>query len=354
MKIKQFIYVFSFIILAFSCSIPFNEDIADTPQENFDYLWNQIDQKYSFFEEKNKKFGLDWNNVKTKYGSMIKDEMSEEELFKVLGDMVLELKDGHSNLIASINTSATNLYDKPGQPWGYSDNYDDRIVLEHYLPKDYFSSGAGTFIHARLKNNNDIAYIRYGAFNGKVTSDPTMVDFVFDKYKDAKALILDLRENSGGAVTDMQQLVSRLIDKEELLGHVRDVTGSKHDDFSEFKEVKMKPYEGSLWPTDKPIMLLTDRMTYSAGSFFTLFVKDLPNVTTVGTDTGGGLGLPNGGELPNGWAYRFSITQTADKNKANTDYENGVPVEEKAVLDKTKPNSDEVIDKAIELIKLAL
>jgi len=29
----------------------------------------------------------------------------------------------------------------------------------------------------------------------------------------------------------------------------------------------------------------------------------------IGDTTGGGWGLPNGGQLPNGWTYRLSITK---------------------------------------------
>ena len=66
------------------------------PHENFNYLWNEIDKKYSYFEYKN----LDWDAVKSKYEVQLRDSMSDEELFDVLANMMIELRDDHSNLIA--------------------------------------------------------------------------------------------------------------------------------------------------------------------------------------------------------------------------------------------------------------
>ena len=99
----------------------------------------------------------------------------------------------------------------------------------------------------------------------------------------------------------------------------------------------------------KKVMLLVDRGTYSAGSFTSLATKAIPNITLVGDTTGGGLGLPNGGQLPNGWNFRFSITQalTLDKDES---YENGVPPDISALVDWNDRTKDEVIEKAIEEI----
>ena len=43
---------------------------------------------------------------------------------------------------------------------------------------------------------------------------------------------------------------------------------------------------------------------------FALSTTAYDNMFCVGDTTGGGLGMPNGGELPNGWRYRFSVTRT--------------------------------------------
>ena len=56
------------------------------------------------------------------------------------------------------------------------------------------------------------------------------------------------------------------------------------------------------------------------------------------------MGLPNGGQLPNGWTYRFSITRTIAVDGGN--YENGVPPDYRVILD---DDADETgIDNVIE------
>ncbi|MFN5371820.1 MAG: S41 family peptidase, partial [Bacteroidia bacterium] len=107
------------------------------------------------------------------------------------------------------------------------------------------------------------------------------------------------------------------------------------------------PYDGIRYT--KPVMVLVDRGSYSATTFFSLSTKAMDNVTLVGDTTGGGGGLPNGGQLPNGWTYRFSITRLLDLNKQNF-AESGVPPDILASFNWNDLNRDEIIDRAIEEI----
>ena len=68
--------------------------------------------------------------------------------------------------------------------------------------------------------------------------------------------------------------------------------------------------------------------------------------------TGGGLGIPNGGQLPNGWTYRLSISRTLSPEGEN--YENGVPPDIYVNLDREAVNRgvDNLIEAAIrEILK---
>ena len=315
----------------FSCEdAMFEKDLASTdPMTNFEYLWTQCDEKYSYFELKN----IDWDQIKTKYSAKISNDMSEEALFTVLGDMLTELKDDHTNLISDFNISFFGV-DQLGQ-----DNYDSRIVKDQYLSDNYYISGP--FTHDFLANN-EVGYIRFGSFTGTV--DNTNLDFILNRYKNTKGLILDLRENGGGAVTDIFNILSRFVEKETILNYSRIKTGPAHNDFSEDKPVKVTPHDGIRY-TNK-VMVLVDRGTYSAGSFTSLATKALPNMILVGDTTGGGLGLPNGGQLPNGWTYRFSITQALTLNKNNA-FENGVPPDIKVSFDWNDRTKDEIIERAL-------
>ncbi len=328
-KNKIFILV---VFLSFiSCEkILFKEDLASTdPQDNFEYLWNECNKKYAYFDLKN----IDWDAIKIEYAAKIHDDMSQDSLFNVLGGMLTELNDGHVNLISNFNVSFF------GVEYLGQDNFYGRLIEEHYLNQTYYSSGP--FAHDFL-DNGQIGYVRFASFPGTV--DDINLDFVLNRYKDTKGLILDLRENGGGAVTDVFKILSRFVEEKTLTNYSRIKNGPSPDDFSDAEPVYVKPYNGIRY-TNKVIML-TDRGTYSAGSFTALATKAIPNIILMGDTTGGGLGLPNGGQLPNGWTYRFSITQALTLDKS-PDYENGVPPDIEVLFDWNNLTQDEVLDRAI-------
>ncbi|PKV50699.1 tricorn protease-like protein [Aquimarina sp. MAR_2010_214] len=308
----------------------FEDDLASTnPKDNFEYLWNECNEKYSYFDLKN----IDWDVVKSKYSAKIYNGMTEDSLFKVLGGMLTELRDDHTNLISNFNVSTFRV-DYLGQ-----DNFDWRIIEDRYLNRDYYITGP--FRHNFL-DNKEIGYVRFPSFPGTV--DANNLNFVLNRYKNTKGLILDIRENGGGAVTDIFKILSRFVERRTLVNYSRIKSGPGRNDFSQAEPVYVSPYDGIRYKNK--IVVLTDRGTYSAGSFFSLATKALPNITLIGDTTGGGLGLPNGGQLPNGWTYRFSITQALTLDK-NPDYENGVPPDIEALVDWNDLTKDEVLDRAI-------
>lgn len=325
-------------LVLFSCdSLLFEKKQASTdPRENFDYLWTQCDEKYSYFNVKN----VDWDSVRAVNLVRISDDMSDDSLFQVLGDMLTALRDDHTNLISDFNVS---FY---GVKYLGQDNFDWRVVTDNYIPQHYYSSGP--FQHDFLNNtNNEIGYIRFSSFTGTVNDDN--LNFILERYKNTKGLILDLRENGGGAVNDLYSILSRFVEDETIIFYSRLKTGKGHDDFSEEMPAKLEPSDEIRYKNK--VCVLVDRGTFSSGSYTSLSTKAIPNMILVGDTTGGGLGLPNGGQLPNGWTYRFSITQALDLNKENK-YEAGVPPDVYSLFDWTDLTTDEVIEQAkVELYK---
>lgn len=330
-------YLILILPFLFSCEKLFFEEELGTedPRKNFEYLWNECDRKYAFFELKN----IDWDRVYDEYSAKIYDGMSDDSLFNVLGGMLRELRDDHTNLISTFNISFFGVR-RLGQ-----DNYDARIISDHYLPENHYISGP--FRHDFiLGTDQEVGYIRFASFTGIINE--LNLGFVLERYKDTKGLIIDLRENGGGSVRDVFGLLSRFVEEETLVYYSRLKNGPEHDDFTEAEPAYVEPTDGRRYT--KKVMVLVDRGTYSAGSFTAISTKAIPNLTLVGDTTGGGLGLPNGGQLPNGWTYRFSITQTLDLN-LNNRYEDGVPPDIYALMDWNDRTKDEVIERALEEIR---
>jgi carboxyl-terminal processing protease len=76
--------------------------------------------------------------------------------------------------------------------------------------------------------------------------------------------------------------------------------GKGKNDFTPWKEWYIKPKGEYI---NKPIVVLTDRFTISAGERATMAFKTLPNVTVLGDTTNGAHGTMIGRELANGWFY---------------------------------------------------
>ena len=68
---------------------------------NFEQLWKIMDEHYCFFEQK----GVDWDEMRVKYGSQINARTGTKGLFRIMAAMLDELKDGHVNLSAPFETS---------------------------------------------------------------------------------------------------------------------------------------------------------------------------------------------------------------------------------------------------------
>ena len=300
--------VIAILLVCSSCTKVFiGDDIKSTPQKNFDYLWTTLDQKYSFFEYKN----IDWDEVYVRYNSKISANMSDDRLFEVFFQMLAELKDAHVNLTSPFNVTRYDEVFTKGP-----ENFNNRLIFDSYLRENYGITGP--FKHQAIANGA-VGYIRFESFSEDVSSSD--INYVINKYKDLKGIILDVRNNGGGYVSNVFTLCRAFADQKRHVYTSFIKTGPGHEDFSKPHEVYLGPESDNIYT--KPVCILTNRSCFSATSFFVLAMKAFPNVTVIGDTTGGGLGAPTGAELPNGWSFRFSCTRTLSPDGIN--YEDGIP-----------------------------
>ena len=326
-----------------SCERAFMEaNESAKPVNVFDYLWNKVDQQYAFFDVK----GVDWDSVREVYRPMVNDEMQLDSFFHVCASMLNTLKDGHTNLISAFDVSHN---DSVYYKMVAEKNIDEQVVVLNYLTINYHTTGS---LNHNAIRDGKVAYIRYASFMDAVTTDNLI--YLTNYYSDCKGMILDLRQNGGGSIDNIRQLLSIFDNHGQPLYQTQIKSGPEHDAFTELTTV----YADSINYNDvftepaytKPVAVLIDRGSYSATSFFALCTMGYDNIRLFGDYTGGGLGLPNGGALPNGWTYRFSITRTLDMEGHN--YENGVPPQERVLLDPacTAQGIDNVIEAAADWI----
>lgn len=329
---KKILFLFALVTL-FSCEkILFKHDIGTTDAlKNFDYLWDEVDKKYSYFELKN----IDWNQVRNTYRPMLNENSNEIELFTVLAAMLNKLRDDHTNLISPFNISHYNV------AMTGADNYNKRTIDEFYIPNAWIT---GPLVHDFL-SNGEVGYIRYSSFMSEFGD--SQMNLVLERYKNTKGIILDLRENGGGNVFNVPKILGRFTESKTLVGYAITRNGPNHTDFSDREDFYITPSSGTKYL--KPVIVLIDKGSFSATTSFAMATKAFPNITLMGDATGGGGGLPNGGQLPNGWTYRFSISQLLDLN-GNNYAEDGVPADINVSFDWTDLTKDEILDKAIDKI----
>ena len=286
MKLLSKISIIVFLAIFSSCLDI--EEFKNTPQDNFNALWKIMDENYCFFEYKE----VDWNQVHTDYSKRLKKDMNQESLFILLNEMLQELKDGHVNISSSFDV---------GRYWKWFEDYPDNYkqeLIDKYLGTDYHIAGG---IHYKVLEDN-IGYMRYANFSSPVGE--SNLDYIIERFSLCPGIIIDVRNNGGGYLTNSDKIASRFFNEKTLIGYIQHKTGKGHNDFS-------KPHSKYIEPSDrlryqKQVIILTNRRCYSATNDFINAMHYAPNVTIIGDKTGGGGGLPFSSELPNGWSVRFS------------------------------------------------
>ncbi len=339
MRKKHFPILCLSILFFASCERAFMEqDEPKDPISVFDYLWNKVDQQYAFFDVK----GVDWDSVREIYRPKVYDDMDKESLFHICAAMLNTLQDGHTNLFSSFDVSRN---DSVYYRMIAHKNIDEKVVILNYLTLNHHSTGA--FSHNAIRNGK-VAYVRYDSFENTISE--AVLKNIVNRYKDCQGMIIDLRQNSGGSINNIRILLSIFDNHKQPLYATQIKSGKEHDAFTELETVCATDTCILETPYNKPVAVLIDRGSYSATSFFALCTMGYPNIRLFGDYSGGGLGLPNGGALPNGWVYRFSITRTIAIDGHN--YENGVPPTERVILDPTcvAQGIDNVIEAAADWI----
>lgn len=335
---QKYIYLLIIPFLLISCHDI--EEWNDNPSGNFEALWTILDEHYCFFDEKD----IDWNEVHDRYARKISDKMTDEELFLVCAEMLDELKDGHVNLSASFNTSYYRKW------WSdYPQNYNARIIEEFYFNFNFRSSGGIDF--GILPQN--IGYMHYSSFSYGIGE--SNLDQILAYFATCDGLIIDVRDNGGGNMTNVETLVRRFITQRTLAGYISHKTGPGHNDFSSPRAYYYEPAEKGRIMWGKPVVILTNRSTFSAANNFVSIMRLLPQTTIIGDVTGGGSGMPFSSELPCGWSVRFSACSVLDAQGNST--EAGIAPSEGFDIDMdiaaTLDGKDSILDTAVKFLTSA-
>lgn len=335
---KTLITVVAAALLLTSCEkLLMPEDADSGAVSTFEYLWQQVDERYALFDVKT----VDWQQMYDSLRPQVYDGMPADSLFAVLHKLLNSLDDGHVDLWGNNDVASSEAIYL--QRYGQS-NFDLNTVALTYLRPDHHTTGG--FVYNSIADGQ-VLYIRYSSFSNSATTK--QMETVLNRYPDVKGVVFDIRQNGGGVIQNQWNIMQLLPSTGQVLYHTQIKSGKPHYAYGEPVTVYAPSNEGHT-PFSKPFVLLTDRGCYSAASYFALCLKSYPSVVVMGDTTAGGLALPAGGALPNGWRYRFGVTRTLAPDGVN--YENGVPPDQVVFLhpDSAAIHRDNIIDSAARLI----
>ena len=328
------------------------------PVKNFDKVWNEFNDRYAFFEYKK----IDWEKVYGKYRPLINEETTNDSLFTICNNMLLELKDGHVSLVqygknkTVIRESDDGHHNVLTKKFPITKESEPNIyqlidTAQSILQENGFSN----LVKSKSKKlqystSKDYGYLliyqMYGFELGELKS---LIHEAIEAFKDKNGVIIDVRFNGGG-----HDRVSRVIaghfTNQERVGYRKKERKNGSNEYHSLKTLHIKP-KGSQQFT-KPVMLLTSDFTASAADVFTLMMKELPYVTIIGDNTQGIFSDKYNFTLPNKWRVSLSHQQYFSADMVN--YEGiGVQPHHRLLnnLEEFNNGLDPLVTKAIELLE---
>jgi hypothetical protein len=198
----------------------------------WDQAWRDFDQNYSYFTYK----GIDWPSVYIANTNTFAQIQDSNQFAIALSGVLQVLRDWHVSV------------QKPNGTWlGYNGTYAINYPSGHwtnYTGGAPFADvhNAHAIYHAWMAST--LAYIAVDTLSTTTFSPITDadIDAMFDQYKSAAGLILDLRKNTGGSEGYAKMIASHFTTVPRLYGYVRNrIPGNDHDAFTPFIAKTLQP-----------------------------------------------------------------------------------------------------------------
>jgi carboxyl-terminal processing protease len=303
--------------------------------EVFTAFWTGLNSNYMFWDGETVNWDSAYRAYKPKFGALDKLPYSDtivNRCFQYMADMTKDLHDGqfalqvwsggdyrfedslYKNYISFIPKLQRTQRIRPALP----DSLFDYIIQNNYLNNfDYGLYRSPTtdqifqIISGRIsKGAKNILYTNVNMFNMKEAYNASyasrpprpVIKNLFDNIHKSSCdgIIIDLRNNRGGNLEDVDFLVGQFTTKPVLYGYVRYRSGGGRLDYTVPLPLNITPQPGSS-DFKKPIVLLTDIYSAALSEAVIQAFQSLPDVKVmvVGEHTYGtsGIVVANGNDI---------------------------------------------------------
>jgi hypothetical protein len=336
----------------------------NTPPGNFEVFAQTWTENYIIFDQAT----IDWNTVVEQNRRKITADTSPAALFDILQGMIEPLHNHHTfieapDLKREFETfrPGTDLLIK-GDIQAFRKN--EIPLLLSITDQAYFKTPLLKFCNGQLQYGHvdeSTGYLRILRFWGYAEQRgyaaglealQSALDWIFSDAK-LKALIIDVRLNSGGDDPYGLEIASRL---------------ATQDYVAYIKEARADPNDRNKWtPGDKsvvrpssrpsfhgPVVELIGPLTISAGETFTqALMGRTPHVIRIGENTQGVFSDVLGRRLPNGW--RFGLPNEVFRTPEGTIFDGaGIPPDIEVAVFASRDlaaRRDPAMSKAIEILR---
>jgi carboxyl-terminal processing protease len=325
------------------CTNSTTQDSQD-PEWNFEVLWHTFAEHYAFFELHQ----VDWQAQYKTYRPLVTASTTRRDLFDILVDLVEPLSDPH---IYVARGAATRYSPDRPQLWAPMWPQIVGLLKRPYLHSEVHQAGNDKLFYGMLDEGigylSILTMIEFAAEqeDERVVLAEAM-DRILLEFKDANALIIDVRTNSGGHASNALLIASRFADQQRLVFSRQTRQG---DGYTPLHEFRVEP-RGERQFTG-PVVVLTSRAMFSAGEIFVMCMRAFPHVTVVGEATAGAHSNMVEKSLPKGWPFGLS-NQVCFAHDGQVYEEVGIPpdVEVKMSSKARGSDCDPVLDEALEIL----
>ena len=197
-------------------------------------------------------------------------------------------------------------------------------------------------------NYFDVESKRIGYLDVDVISSNTYKQFNKNlkrlENKNIDSLIIDLRDNPGGHLSQTKEILSMFFNKKTVLYQLKD------------KDTKKKIYSSSNETRSYPIVILVNDGSASASEIITsCFMKNYNNIKVVGITTYGKGTVQQSHQLSTGTSIKYTVQEWLTSNGKSIN-EKGIKPDEELIMNSeyySNPtyNTDNQLQKAIEILK---